>query len=155
VQNYVTRLRHTLGDAGRARIGTQPRGVPDQRDASELDVSRFEVLLATARAASRTASWELAGNHARGALALWRGEPLADVESDLLAVREGTRLAEMRLQALETRIGADLHLSNHAEVITELRRLASAYPLREHLHELAASGGLAASYGAVAALGCC
>jgi DNA-binding SARP family transcriptional activator/tetratricopeptide (TPR) repeat protein len=136
LRNYVRRLRHTLGDAGRARIGTLARGYLISVGASELDVSRFEVLLAAARAASRAASWELAGGHARGALALWRGEPLADVESDLLAVREGTRLAEMWLQALETRIGADLHLSHHAEVITELRRLASAYPLREHLHEL-------------------
>ena len=45
-------------------------------------------------------------------------------------------LAEMRLQALETRIDADLHLGRHAEVITELRDLAHAEPLREHLHAL-------------------
>ena len=43
-------------------------------------------------------------------LALWRGEPLADVPSDALAAREVPRLAELRLQALEARIDADLHL---------------------------------------------
>jgi hypothetical protein len=40
----------------------------------------------------------------------------------------------MRLQALETRIDADLHLGCHADVITELRRLVARDPLRERLH---------------------
>ena len=59
-------------------------------------------------------------------LALWRGEPLADVPSDALAAREVPRLAELRLQALEARIDADLHLGRHAEVIAELRQLTAA-----------------------------
>ena len=46
------------------------------------------------------------------------------------------RLAELRLQALEVRVEADLHLGGHAEVIAELRRLAAAHPLRERLHAL-------------------
>jgi hypothetical protein len=46
------------------------------------------------------------------------------------------RLAALRLQALETRIDADLHLGRHSEVIGELRHLAGAHPLREHLHAL-------------------
>ena len=61
---------------------------------------------------------------ARAALALWRGEPLADVESEVLASREVPRLAELRLQALETASRADLHLGRAADVIPELRRLA-------------------------------
>ena len=102
--------------------------------AGELDVARFEALLGAARAAARDSSWDTAAAEARAALALWRGEPLADVDSELLAAREVPRLAELRLQALETRIDADLHLGRHAEVIAELRRLAAAHPLREHLH---------------------
>jgi DNA-binding SARP family transcriptional activator len=65
---------------------------------------------------------------------LWRGEPLSDAGSEILAAREVPRLAELRLQALEFRIGADLHLGRHGEVIAELRRLAGAHPLREHFH---------------------
>ena len=42
----------------------------------------------------------------------------------------------MRLQALETRLDADLHLGRHAKVIAELHDLARAEPLREHLHAL-------------------
>ena len=52
----------------------------------------------------------------------------------MLAQREIPRLAELRLQATEARLDADLHLGRHAEVIAELRRLTSEHPLREKLH---------------------
>src|SRR5215831_5084745 len=136
VRNYVKRLRHALGEAGRARIRTQPGGYSISVDDGELDISRFEALVSGARAAARDGSWDQAARQARSALALWRGEPLADIGSEALALREIPRLAEMRLQAMETHIEADLHLGRHDEVITELRRLAGAHPLREHVHAL-------------------
>jgi DNA-binding SARP family transcriptional activator len=134
VQNYVKRLRGVLGETGRARICTRPRGYLIEVAAGELDVTRFEALLGTARVAARAASWDTAAVRARAALELWRGEPLADVESELLAAREVPRLAELRLQAVEARIDADLHLGRQAEVIAELQRLTGVYPLREQLH---------------------
>ena len=51
-------------------------------------------------------------------------------------LREVPRLAELQLQAQEARIGADLHLGGHTEVIAELQRLCRAHPLREQLHAL-------------------
>lgn len=98
VQNYVMRLRNTLGDAGRNRIVTQPRGYLISVAADELDLSRFEALAGAARTAARDGSWEQAAAHARAALELWRGEPLADVDSEALAAREAPRLAELRLR---------------------------------------------------------
>jgi DNA-binding XRE family transcriptional regulator len=98
--------------------------------------AQFEALLREARAAARGSRWAEAADRAGVALALWRGEPLADAGSDVLAAREAPRLAELRLQAAETRIDADLHLGRHGEVIGELRRLAAAQPLRERLHAL-------------------
>jgi DNA-binding SARP family transcriptional activator/Tfp pilus assembly protein PilF len=136
LQNYVRRLRKALGDGDHSRIRTQPRGYLISADASELDVARFEVLLRAARAAAKGGSWDQASAAAHEAMSLWRGEPLADVESEMLALREVPRLSEMRLQALEVGLEADLHLGRHADVILELRRLAGAYPLREHLHAL-------------------
>src|SRR5215470_2704904 len=109
VQNYVMRLRKALGGGGRSLICTQPGGYVISIDAAGLDVSRFETLLRAARAAVRDASWDTAAGQAGAALALWRGEPLADAGSEILAAREGPRLAELRLQALQVRIGADLH----------------------------------------------
>jgi DNA-binding SARP family transcriptional activator len=100
----------------------------------ELDVSRFEALLSASRTASRIGGWEHAAANAAAALALWRDEALADVESDLLIQRDVPRLAEMRMQAAALRVDADLHLGRYADVISELRQLIAVSPLWEHLH---------------------
>jgi DNA-binding SARP family transcriptional activator len=136
VQNYVKRLRSELGDVGRGRIATQPHGYLISVHPSELDLFRFETAAAASYAAAGNGSWEQAITQAGTALALWRGEPLADTGSDVLVAREVPRLAEMRLQLLETQLDAQLRLGCHTDVIPELLRLVQAYPLRERLHGL-------------------
>jgi len=136
VQNYVKRLRHVLGDNGLDRISTHPGGYSIRVVAGELDVSRFEDLVSAASTAARSGSWDKAGARAVAALSLWRGEPLADAGSEVLSAREGPRLAELRVQAAQTRLEAELHLGGHLGVVPELRRLVAVYPLREHLHAL-------------------
>lgn len=136
VQNYVMRLRKVLGDADRDRIVTGQGGYLIRVGRGELDVDRFEAMLGSARSAFRDGSWDQAAAHARGALALWRGEPLADAGSQILAAQAVPRLAELRLQALETRVDADLRLGRHGDVIAELQQLAGTHPLRERLHFL-------------------
>jgi DNA-binding SARP family transcriptional activator len=135
IQNHVMRLRRSLADAG-SRIRTHPPGYLIRVEAEEVDVIRFGAHADAARAAARDHAWEVAAAQASAALALWRGEPLADVGSEALTLREIPRLAEMRLQALETRIDAYMHLGRHAEVITELRQLATTHRLRERFHGL-------------------
>ena len=134
LQNYARRLRLALGDASRSRITTTPQGYQINVGDGELDVHRFEVLQRQAREAARQGGWEQAAGLLDGALALWRGDPLADVPSDLLLSQEAPRLAEMHTQAVEARIEADLHLGRHRHVIAELRQLTAAYPLRERFH---------------------
>ncbi len=136
VHNYVMRLRKALRDIGGSRISTLPHGYMITVDAGELDVAQFEDHLAAARTAARGGSWDTAATRAGAALSLWRGAPLEDVASELLAVREVPWLAEMRLQALEVRVDAELHCGRQGEVIGELRQLAAAHPLREHLQAL-------------------
>jgi DNA-binding SARP family transcriptional activator/tetratricopeptide (TPR) repeat protein len=135
VLNYVKRLRDALGDAGR-RVVTRSPGYLVRAAADEADVSLFELNLESARTAAVTGSWESAASKARAALLLWRGDPLADVPSAYLASHEVPRLAEMRQQATEVAIEADLHLGRHAAVIGELRRLVVSDPLRERLSAL-------------------
>jgi len=134
LRNYVKRLRHSLGETGRGRISTYPGGYVISLKTDELDVARFEDHLNAARAAARGGSWDAAAARARAAVLLWRGAPLEDVASELLTAREIPRLSEMRLQALELRIDAELHCGRQGEVIAELGQLARAHPLREHLH---------------------
>jgi DNA-binding SARP family transcriptional activator/Tfp pilus assembly protein PilF len=136
LQNYVKRLRQTLGPPGYERIVTHPSGYLIEVGAEELDLTRFGHLQAAGRAAARAGAWDSASARLSAALALWRGAPLADVPSQVLKLAEVPRLAEMRLEALEARIDADLHLGGHRDVIAELQPLIAAEPLRERLHEL-------------------
>ncbi len=136
VQNYVKRLRRTLGEDGQDRIRTMPHGYLIEVDAGEVDVSRFAALTARARSSAREGSWEQASAQAGSALSLWRGKPLGDVESEALTQKEVPRLMEIRLQALETRLDAELHLGGHADVIPELQHLTDANPTHENLHAL-------------------
>ncbi len=136
VQNYVKRLRDALGDSDRTQIITRRPGYLIELDDDELDLTCFESALESARAAARECSWETAAEQTRAALELWRGEPLADVESEVLAASELPRLTEMHLQAVETRIEAAIHLGHGGDFVGELRQLVAANPLREHLHAL-------------------
>jgi DNA-binding SARP family transcriptional activator len=136
IRNYVKRLRQALGQAGHDRISTRRHGYVISLREDELDVSRFRNLLSSARAAARVGSWDQAAGMAREALSLWRGEPLADIESDALALPERLRLDELRLQAQEILAEAELQLGRHHEALADLQRLAADHPLREHLHAL-------------------
>jgi DNA-binding SARP family transcriptional activator/tetratricopeptide (TPR) repeat protein len=136
LHNYVKRLRHALGDTDHSRIATRPEGYLISVGNGELDVTQFAVLHGQARVSARGGAWPLASAQLRTALALWRGEALGDVPCGPLLAQERLLLEEMRVQALEDRIDADLHLGLHDEVIVELRKLASAEPMRERLHAL-------------------
>jgi DNA-binding SARP family transcriptional activator/Tfp pilus assembly protein PilF len=136
VRNYVKRLRDALGEDGRVRISSQPRGYLMQVSPDELDIRRFEVRLGAAREAVRNGFWTSAADQASAALLLWQGEALADIDSDLLRQREVSRLGEMRLYAEEIRIDAAVHLGRQAEVIGELRQHVTVNPLRERFHAL-------------------
>jgi DNA-binding SARP family transcriptional activator len=136
LQNYVKRLRQTLGERGRDRVRTHPGGYSITVGDRELDVARFWKLADSARAAARDGSWDKAERQASAALSLWRGEPLTDVKSEVLAAREIPRLSELRLQALDARLDAELHLGCHAEAVPALQRLVQEYPMREHPHAM-------------------
>ncbi len=136
LQNYVKRLRRALAETGGNRIGTQPDGYVISVATGELDVNVFETLQDTARQAARDGRWDQAAARLREALALWRGQPLADIPSDLLSLQHVPRLAELHTQALEARVQADLQLGRHSEVISELRRFTAANPLRERPYAL-------------------
>jgi len=134
VRNYVKRLRQVLGAAVGSRIGTGAGGYTIRVEAGELDVARFEELASVVQAAVHGGRWDQVSRQARAALSLWRGDPLADAGSRVLAEREAPRLAEIRLQVLEARLDADVRSGDHAGVIPELYRLVRLHPLREHLH---------------------
>jgi ABC-type transport system substrate-binding protein/DNA-binding SARP family transcriptional activator/DNA-binding beta-propeller fold protein YncE len=119
VQLYISHLRRALGENG-ARIVTRGRGYELQLTDGEVDATRASRLIDESRP--------------REALALWRGEPLADLADEPFAAAEIRRLEELRLRATELAIDADLEVGRHAEVIGELDALVGEHPLRERLH---------------------
>jgi DNA-binding SARP family transcriptional activator len=134
VSTYVWRVRGLLdrpADPATSRIVGEPPGYRLQLQPAELDVTEFTRLTGQAQQALRQGEPERARQALHAALALWRGEPAENVrlfggfEADL------DQLAEMRAAALEARIAADLACGRHLELVAELRRLTSAYPLRE------------------------
>jgi DNA-binding SARP family transcriptional activator/Tfp pilus assembly protein PilF len=133
VQTNLMRLRRSLGrTVDGSLVVTEGAGYAIRmEDPDYLDLQAFDTLLDLARQ-RREAQDPLAQSQLLArALALWRGEPLADVPSEVLRREAGARLAERRLWALEQRIEADLRLGRHAELIAELRGLTAEYPLRE------------------------
>jgi DNA-binding SARP family transcriptional activator len=130
LQVYVSRLRKLLGPE---LLVTQPPGYALRVDPEQLDVARFERLLARAREARSRDQTDEAASLLRSALDLWRGPALGDLYFEPFAQAEIGRLEELRLAALEERIDADLALGRHAELIGELEALAAENPLRERL----------------------
>lgn len=126
VQVYVSQLRTALGNG---RVVTRERGYELSVAPGELDADRFEELV---RCGSGVTS-EIAAARLREALALFRGDPLADLSLEPWAQPEIARLEERRLAALEARIDADLALGDHRELVPELDALVAAHPFREHL----------------------
>jgi WD40 repeat protein/DNA-binding SARP family transcriptional activator len=132
VQNYVWRLRSVLNGESGAQIVTRGRGYELQIDREQVDVCRLERLVSTAARAAETG--QPTNGAAREALALFRGDPLADVADEPFAIAEIRRLEELRLTAAELAIDADLAAGRHQEMIGEIDALLAQNPLRERLH---------------------
>lgn len=123
---YVSALRKLV-----AGIRTVPGGYLIDVERDDVDCHRFERLVGGARQARAAGRVAEAADGFRAALALWRGQALADLESSVLRRTHAVPLEELRLTALEERVELDLRLGRGAEVIGELRALVGAHPLRE------------------------
>jgi DNA-binding SARP family transcriptional activator len=134
LRTHVMRLRRVLGPRAGKRLVTRYPGYLVEAGEDEIDLLRFSRLCRDGSAAVGAGSWQQASQILAEALGLWRGPALADVPSQLLQRNEVPRLDQLRLQAQEWRIDADLHLGRHAELVPELQSLAAQYPLRERFH---------------------
>jgi DNA-binding SARP family transcriptional activator len=136
VHGSVAGLRRVLeparerGNPARLLV-TRPAGYTLEVHREQVDAFRFERLLAEGRR-HLNSDPERASRVLTEALALWRGPALSGVEEDF-ARAVAVRLEELRLDALEARIEADLALGRHREVVAELEGLVARHPLRERL----------------------
>lgn len=130
VQGYVSNLRKALGDG---LLLTEGRAYVLRIDPGQLDVDRFDALVARGREELEQGQVSTAAAVLREALGMWRGPPLADFVYEPFAQAEIARLEESRLAALEDRIDADLASGEHTRLVGELEALVREHPLRERL----------------------
>ncbi|MEV6069297.1 BTAD domain-containing putative transcriptional regulator [Nocardia sp. NPDC052001] len=137
VYTYMTRLRRILRSAG-GRAGATPeiRRVHGsyrlEAPPNSIDLSVFRDLVARARALAPD-------DPARAqtlsrALALWRGEPLAGLDSDWVR-RFRDSLRQLRHEVIAEWADAELRLGNPKPVAADLRKALLEHPLAEDLHE--------------------
>lgn len=141
LQAYVSHLRRLLEPERATRsaarvLVSQPPGYRLVVSPDDLDAARFQALAARGHRLLEAGKPDQAGDVLGQALALWRGQVLADFPDAAFARAERARLEELRLGVLEDRIGADLARRRHSTVVAELDQLVGAHPYRESLHGL-------------------
>nr|WP_246497162.1 BTAD domain-containing putative transcriptional regulator [Sphaerisporangium rubeum] len=134
LQSKVSRLRRVLGDPGLVvgggagyTLAVEPRCV------DALEVLRLAETATSLRRAGDAAAAERACGTA---LAMFRGDLLADAGDGAWLVPYRTRLEETRLRLTEERLAARLGLGAAAELIGDLEGLVAVHPLREGLWTL-------------------
>jgi predicted ATPase/DNA-binding SARP family transcriptional activator len=136
LQGRVSRLRKVLADAGLpdSLVVTRRPGYVADIEPERVDVHRFVRLAQDARRrADQNAPLDAIRLYEE-ALALWRGDPLAEFAGEEWARAEINRLSTLRTAAIEERINLRLVLGHHVELLAELEELTARYPVQERLH---------------------
>jgi DNA-binding SARP family transcriptional activator/tetratricopeptide (TPR) repeat protein len=130
IQGLISHLRRVLPHQSIATRGTGyvlcGAARDDQMFADQVTFARKLIDDGQLRAGSRMLT---------DALALWRGRYLADIDGP--AVRSAAeQWEELRLEAIEAKIAADIELGQSGQVAAELTDLIAEHPLRERLRGL-------------------
>ena len=133
LQTQIGQLRRTLGPTA---ILTSEAGYALTAGPDEVDVVRFEQLVAKGQRLAADGELEPASAALGEALRLRRGEPLAEFTYASFFDAERAHVDELTLLAIESRAGADLGLGRHGELAGELEARCREHPLRERLWEL-------------------
>jgi DNA-binding SARP family transcriptional activator len=126
LHNYIAGLRRALGPR---QIVSHEGGYQLEVEAEHVDLGRFEHLLEESRRADGRERLE----KLQQALALWRGQALADLLYEPFAGEEASRLEELRTEALEEMADAELALGEGPELVERLEALLAEHPYRERL----------------------
>ncbi|HEY2792096.1 MAG TPA: BTAD domain-containing putative transcriptional regulator [Micromonosporaceae bacterium] len=127
LQSHISHLRGVLG--ARHRILARPPGYRLDLRPDGTDVLTAERLIDEAR---RTSEPTETARVLRTALALWRGDALADVLEMPWLRDQADRIDRLRRDAAEALIDARLALGEHEALVSELYRLVEEQPFHEH-----------------------
>lgn len=138
LQTYIVEVRRMLRRARGARgadiLATRAGGYELVVDPDCLDLTAFEEATRRGCDAAAEGDDERAAALFTGALNLWRGPVLADVQPGPLSEINRIYLDETRHYVVEQRIAAGLRLGRHRDLLAELAVLTCNYPTRETFH---------------------
>ena len=138
---YIARLRAALRQAvgDSVQLAGRAGGYVLEVDQEAVDVHQFRRLRRQADALAASGEYDHAAALLREADGLWRGPALAGIGGDWIA-RMRDSLEEERRAAILERVGCELELGRHADLVGELPHLVAQYPLDETLvaHQMTA-----------------
>jgi DNA-binding SARP family transcriptional activator/DNA-binding CsgD family transcriptional regulator len=129
LQSHVARLRRDL--PGPELVRTSRHGYAINITEDAVDALAFEHEVALGRKALAEGQVDEASALLGEALRLWRGTPYAEFADCEPLEADAQRLNVLRLDALESRISADLRRPGTAPPVAELEALVRWHPLRE------------------------
>lgn len=127
--SYVSRLRNLFGDAQGVTLSREPGGYVLATEPSSVDLHRFHAAVSQARAT--TDPHEAATAFDR-ALAIWRGEPFASLDTPWFNDVRNALQAELLSVQLD-RNDVALRAGRHADLLVELLAAHAAHSLDERL----------------------
>jgi predicted ATPase/DNA-binding SARP family transcriptional activator len=136
LQTRVSKLRRALARVGVDVVAREGSGYLASVEPGSVDVETFVARVRAARAATAAAGGaptEEALVAYDDALALWRGDPLADFATEAWATVEAARLTQLRLAALTERAELALATGRHADVAGDLEAVVAQEPTHESL----------------------
>ncbi len=131
LHGLVHRLRKALGEA--ELVERAAGGYRLHVHVENVDAHRFEEKAKRGGRELAAGATQRADSLLDEALALWRGDALADVRDTPFAGTAGARLDELRVAAIEDRFEAKLRLGRHHEILADMAAVATGHPLRERL----------------------
>jgi DNA-binding SARP family transcriptional activator len=127
----VARLRRVLGDP--SCLHTTAAGYRIDVGPDELDLLRVRQLADAGRAAAAAGDPVAAARELGAAAALWRDDPLSDVDSEVLHAEEVAPLLVWRADLLHRWVDASLVAGRTDEAISGLRELTRTDPFNEQI----------------------
>jgi predicted ATPase/DNA-binding SARP family transcriptional activator len=133
LQLRVSKLRRALGAQGLDIVVREAAGYRVQVVPEQVDLHRFVALVGAAREQGRSGAAAAALERYDEALALWRGDPLADFAGQGWATVEVARLQQLHLAALTEHAEAALSVGRSVEVAADLEPRVAQDPKQEAL----------------------
>jgi DNA-binding SARP family transcriptional activator len=138
VRTHIYHLRGIVRELGYPaisdRLTTEPSGYTLKIAPESIDSEVFIRVVAEGKAMLHGGRFEEASYLLGRALDLWRGQPMANVDTGPVLTRHAVQLQEEQLNTLQLRIEADMRLGRHRELIGELKDLVATDPYNEWFH---------------------